>query len=110
MAADHRPPKMARCISGLPLFHMHFQYPKLTTSCAAAFGRKAVRNLIDATPSQLQAYLARKSFTLKKDQARACDSSGYVLVGYCNAILGVGFYDQNQDVVASLFPKSRAAM
>ena len=110
VAADHRPPKMARCISGLPLFHMHFQYPKLTTSCAAAFGRKAVRNLIDATPGQLQAYLARKSFTLKKDQARACDGSGYVLVGYHNAVLGVGFYDQNQDVVASLFPKSRAAM
>lgn len=55
-------------------------------------------------------YQARKSFTLKKDQARTCGGSGYVLVRYHNAILGVGFYDQNQDFVASLFPKSRAAM
>ena len=110
VAADHRPPQMAKCISGLPLFHMHFQYPKLTTSCAATFGPTAGRNVIDASASQLQAYLTRKPFTLKKDQARACDGSGYVLIRYHNAVLGVGFYDQNQDVAASLFPKSMAAL
>jgi len=110
VAADHRPPQMAKCISGLPLFHMHFQYPKLTTSCAATFGPTAGRNVIDASSSQLQAYLARKPFTLKKDQARACDGSGYVLMRYHNAVVGVGFYDQNQDVAASLFPKSMAAL
>ena len=110
VAADHRPPQMTKCISGLPLFHMHFQYPKLTTSCAASFGPTAGRNVIDASSSQLQAYLARKPFILKKDQARACDGSGYVLMRYHNAVLGVGFYDQNQDVVASLFPKSMAAL
>ncbi len=106
VAADHRPPQMARCISGLPLFHMHFQYPKPTTSCAAAFGRMAVRNVIDATKIQLQAYLARKPFTLEHDQARACDGSGYVLVRFQNAVLGVGFYDAGRDAVASLLPKS----
>ena len=110
VAADHRPPQMTKCISGLPLFHMHFQYPKLTTSCAATFGPTAGRNVIDASASQLQAYLARKPFTLKKDQARACDGSGYVLIRYHNAVLGVGFSDQNQDVIASLFPKSMAAL
>jgi hypothetical protein len=110
VAADHRPPQMAKCISGLPLFHMHFQYPKLTTSCAATFGRKAHCNMIDASPSQLEAYLARKPFTLEKDQAQACDGSGYVLIRYHNTILGVGFYDQNQNVVASLFPKSMAKL
>ena len=66
--------------------------------------------MIDASSSQLHAYLARKPFTLKKDQARACDGSGYVLMRYQNAVLGVGFYDQNQDFVASLFPKSMAAL
>jgi NOL1/NOP2/sun family putative RNA methylase len=110
VAADHRPPQMAKCISGLPLFHMHFQYPKLTTSCAATFGRKAGRNVIDASSSQLQAYLARKPFTLRQDQAQASDGSGYVLMRYHNAVVGVGFYDQNQDVVASLFPKSMAVL
>ncbi len=110
VAADHRPPQMAKCISGLPLFHMNFQYPKLTTSCAATFGPTAGRNVIDASASQLQAYLARKPFTLKKDQARACDGSGYVLMRYHNAVVGVGFYDEYQDVVASLFPKSMAAL
>jgi hypothetical protein len=110
VAADHRPPQMAKCITGLPLFHMHSQYPKLTTSCAAAFGCQASRNLINATPGQLQAYLSRKPFTLKKDQARFCDSSGYVLIRYQNAVLGVGFYDQNQSVIASLMPKSRIVL
>ncbi|MBW2437975.1 MAG: RsmB/NOP family class I SAM-dependent RNA methyltransferase [Deltaproteobacteria bacterium] len=110
VAADHQPPQMAKCISGLPLFHMHFKYPKPTTSCAAAFGRKADRNVIDASYDQLQAYLARKPFTLQKDQARACNGSGYVLVRHQNVVLGVGFYDQNQGVVASLLPKSMTVM
>ncbi|MDX1709491.1 MAG: hypothetical protein R3274_12880, partial [Desulfobacterales bacterium] len=101
---------MAKCISGLPLFHMHFQYPKPTTSCAATFGRKAGRNVIDVSSRQLQAYLARRPFTLKKDQAHSCDGSGYVLMRYRNTVLGVGFYDRNQGVVASLFPKSLAAL
>jgi NOL1/NOP2/sun family putative RNA methylase len=110
VAADHRPPQMAKCISGLPLFHMHFQYPKLTTSCAATFGRKAGRNVIDASSSQLRAYLARKPITLKQDQAQTFDGSGYVLMRYHNTVVGVGFYDQYQNVVASLFPKSMAAL
>jgi len=101
---------MAKCISGLPLFHMHFQYPKLTTSCAAAFGPGAVRNVIDLSSGQLNAYLARRLFTLDKDQARACDSSGYVLVRYHKAVLGAGFYNQQQGVVASLFPKRLAVL
>ena len=110
VAADHRPPQMTKCISGLPLFHMHFQYPKLTTSCAAAYGHLAARHTVDASPSQVQDYLARKPFTLKKDQAHTCDSTGYVLVRYQNAVLGVGFYDQKQGIVASLFPKSMATL
>jgi SAM-dependent methyltransferase len=110
LADDHRPPQMAQCISGLPLFHMHFKYPKPTTSCAAAFGRKADRNVIDASYNQLQAYLTRKPFTLQNDQARSSDGSGYVLVRYQNAVLGVGFYEHNQNVVASLLPKSMTVM
>jgi NOL1/NOP2/sun family putative RNA methylase len=107
--ADHRPPHLANCISGLPLFHMHFRFPKLTTSCAAAFGRMANRNVVEASKGQLQNYLARKSFTLKKDQAHACDGgSGYVLVRFKNAVMGVGYYDKSEEAVASLFPKSMA--
>jgi NOL1/NOP2/sun family putative RNA methylase len=110
VAADHRPPQLAKCITGLPLFHMHFKYPKPTTSCATAFGGNARRNRIDVNSDQLRAYLSRKPFDLRKDQARACDSSGYVLVCYQDAAVGVGFYSQNQSVVASLFPKSRVSM
>ena len=98
---------MANCISGLPLFHTHFRFPKLTTSCAATFGRMANRNVVEASKGQLQNYLARKSFALKKDQANACDGdSGYVLVRFKNAVLGVGYYDKSEAAVASLFPKS----
>lgn len=110
VVADHQPPQMAKCISGLPLFHMHFKYPKPTTSCAAAFGRKANRNVIDVSYDQLQSYLARKPFSLQEDQIQFCDGGGYVMVGYQNAVLGVGFYEQNQKVVASLLPKSMTAL
>ena len=110
VAVDHQPPQMDKCITGLPLFHMHFKYPKPTTSCATAFGCKADRNLIDVSSDQLQAYLARKPFTLNKDQDRSCSSSGYVLVRYQNAVLGIGLYEQNQNFVASLFPKSMTVM
>jgi hypothetical protein len=94
----------------LPLFHMHFRFPKLTTSCAATFGRLAGRNVIDATPGQLMEYLGRKPFTLENNQANACCSTGYVLVRYNNAVVGVGFYEEGQDTVTSLFPKSMAAL
>ena len=107
VAADHRPPHLAKCISGLPLFHLHFKYPKLTTSCAAAFGRMAARNVINSSYDQLHSYLARKPFTLRKDQRQSCNGSGYVLIRHQNAVMGVGFYKQNQSLVASLFPKSR---
>ena len=106
---DHRPPQIASCITGLPLFHMHFRFPKPTTSCASTFGKMASRNVIDASQSQLQDYLARKPFALTKAQTNACDgTSGYILVRFKNAVLGVGYYDKNEGVVASLFPKSRA--
>jgi len=92
-----------------PLFHLHFRFPKPTTSCAVAFGRMADRNVVEASRGQLQNYLARRSFALKKDQANACDgSSGYVLVRFKNAVMGVGYYDKSERAVASLFPKSRA--
>jgi NOL1/NOP2/sun family putative RNA methylase len=108
-AGDHRPPHLAKCVSGLPLFHLHFRFPKPTTSCAVAFGRMADRNVVEASRGQLQNYLARRSFALKKDQANACDgSSGYVLVRFKNAVMGVGYYDKSEGAVASLFPKSRA--
>ncbi|MGD9173076.1 MAG: RsmB/NOP family class I SAM-dependent RNA methyltransferase [Desulfobacterales bacterium] len=110
VAADHRPPQMAKCITGLPVFHLHFKYPKLTTSCAIAFGHNAGLHIVDTSPGQLQDYLSRKTFTLNKDQDQACDSTGYVLVRHQNVVLGVGFYDQNHSVVASLFPKSRVSM
>jgi len=108
-AGDHRPPQLADCISGLPLFHMHSRLPKPTTSCATAFGPMAERNVVDASKGQLQNYLARRPFALKKDQVNACDaSSGYVLVRFKNAVMGVGYYDKSEGAVASLFPKSRA--
>lgn len=106
VAADHRPPLMAKCITGLPLFHMHFKYPKLTTACATAFGHMANRNVIDTSTGQLQDYLSRNTFALNKEQTQACGSSGYVLVRHQKSVLGVGFYEQNQNVVISLFPKS----
>jgi len=108
VAADHRPPQMAACISGLPLFHMRFRYPKPTTACAATFGTRAGRNVIDVTGGQLKNYLGRRPFALEKKQANGCDGTGYVLIRHAGAVLGVGFYDDSSNVVASLLPKNMA--
>jgi 16S rRNA C967 or C1407 C5-methylase (RsmB/RsmF family) len=66
--------------------------------------------LLDARPAERTLDLCAAPGNKMALMAQACDGSGYVLMSYHNAVLGVGFYDQKQDVVASLFPKSMAAL
>jgi NOL1/NOP2/sun family putative RNA methylase len=108
VAVNHVPPPI-RCVStGLPLMHFATRYPKLTTAGAAAIGRQARRNCITMRERQLQAFMARCPVALTIDQQSACEGSGFVLMRYADAVLGVGFYREREGVVASLFPKNWA--
>jgi NOL1/NOP2/sun family putative RNA methylase len=107
-AASHRPPNLPEQTSGLKCIHLRPRYPILTTGAAAAFGPLAARNRIAATADQRDAYLRREAFTPSADQLANCDGTGYVLVGYQEAVLGMGFYGEEQGRIASLFPKSLA--
>lgn len=106
VAADHRPPPRIEACPGLPLLHLAMRYPKLTTAGAAAFGRRATRNVVDTDAEQIRAYLTRERFGLSAGQDRALDGDGYVLVRHQDGVLGLGFYRQRSGSVASRFPKS----
>ena len=85
VAGDHRPPQLADCISGLPLFHMHFRFPKPTTSCATTFGRKASRsNEVCPAPAS---FGDEKILHVCGRVARMLRGSGGALAGGCVALL-----------------------
>jgi NOL1/NOP2/sun family putative RNA methylase len=105
---DHRPPDLAEQTSGLKCVHLRPRYPILTTGAAAAFGPLATRNRIAVTAEQRDAYLRRMPFTPSADQLAYCEGTGYVMVSWQEAVLGVGFYGADQGRIASLFPKSLA--
>jgi NOL1/NOP2/sun family putative RNA methylase len=104
----HRPPALAEQTSGLKCIHLRPRYPILTTGAAAAFGPLASRNRIGVTADQRDAYLRRMPFTPSPGQLADCLGTGYVLIVWEEAVLGVGFYGADQGRVASLFPKSMA--
>jgi len=106
VAENHRPPPRLEACPGLPLLHLAMRYPKLTTAGAAAFGRRATRNRIDADAEQIRAYIGREPFRVSAAQRRLLDGDGYVIVGHQDGILGLGFYRRQSDDVASRFPKS----
>jgi NOL1/NOP2/sun family putative RNA methylase len=107
-AGDHRPPDLAEQTSGLKCIHLRPRYPILTTGAAAAFGPLSTRNRIAVTAEQRDAYLRRLPFTPSTAQLADCKGTGYVLVCWQEAVLGMGFYGADQGRIASLFPKSMA--
>jgi NOL1/NOP2/sun family putative RNA methylase len=108
VVAGHRPPALAEQTSGLKCIHLRPRYPILTTGAAAAFGPLASRNRIGVTADQRDAYLRRMPFTPSAEQLADCQGTGYVLIVWAEAVLGMGFYGADQGHVASLFPKSLA--
>jgi len=105
-ARNHRIPQMGERSTGLPLVRIGNRFSKLTTAGAAAFGRRATRNVIDVNPAQREAYLSRRVFDVDAQQTGSCDN-GFVLVRYDGAVLGVGFYNRTKSTVESQYPKHR---
>ena len=104
---DHRPPAVTKPSMGLPFIRVGNRYPKLTTAAAMLIGRSATRNRLDLRPDQLEAYLARRHFSLADDQNKL-KSGGYALVRYQSHPLGIGCWHAASGRVESLYPKNVA--
>ena len=104
---DHLPPEYPQPDAvGMVFMHTKGRLPKLTTGAALVFGRQATQNVVPLTRVQRDAYLARQTLHLTREQTATCTDPGYVLVTYRGHVLGMGYYrTQPSLVVESNFPK-----
>ena len=91
-SADHAPMAKPRPqASGFPVFKRAASWPKPSTAAAMRLGDPAVRNVVDLTRDQRDAYQRRRAFRIEPDQVRACTGRGYVIVRYAGLSLGAAF-------------------
>ena len=104
---DHRPPlRPSPDAIGMAFLHVTARPPKLTTAAALVFGRWATRHVVPLDPDQRDAYLARQTVTLRREQTERCTRGGFVIVTYRDHPLGMGLYRPgNPPRLESLFPK-----
>lgn len=106
---DHQPPLHPQPdATGMFFMHVEGKYPKMTTGAAQTFAKLATRRVVELSPGQASAYLARQDASLAAEQVADCQGTGYVLVRYQGIPLGVGVYRARQGVLESLFPKGWA--
>ncbi|MBA2663537.1 MAG: hypothetical protein H0U74_14710 [Bradymonadaceae bacterium] len=112
--ADHQPPlRPAPDTIGMPFMRIKMIHPKLTTAAVMRFGNAATQNVLaSAEKRQIRAFIARQDIEVSAEEAANFTGRGYVLIGYRNMMLGMGFYapydrpGQTVGVVQSLFPKA----
>lgn len=119
--ATHQPPLRPKTDGvGMPFLRINMAVFKLTTPAAMRFGNAATKNILADAPQPLvSAYLARQTFDVTHEQAKNFTGRGYVLIGYQNRILGLGFFqpavpdsdtpNHDSDIagqVESFFPKA----
>lgn len=109
-AHGHRPPAIRPIdASGLRLVRTDMRYPKLTTAGAMLAGSQATRNTVDVDRRQLAEYVLRREIRLRADQLARCTGTGYVLVRFEGAAMGVGLCridaDGREATLESFFPK-----
>ncbi len=97
--SDHQPPLRPKPDGvGMPFLRVNMAVYKLTTPAAMRFGNAATKNVLaDAPQSLAGAYLARQTFDVSQEQAKNFTGRGYVLIGYKNRILGLGFFWPNSE-------------
>lgn len=97
--SDHQPPLRPKPDGvGMPFLRVNMAVFKLTTPAAMRFGNLATKNILADAPQNLaSAYLARQNFDVSHEQAKNFTGKGYVLIGYQNRILGLGFFWPNSE-------------
>ena len=105
VAADHRPPAIAKPAVGLPFLRVGNRYPKMTTAAAMVLGAGATRNCIELSVDQLRAYMARRDFPATDDQIQGV-TGGYIMVRYRGLTMGLGCLHAARGAIESLYPKN----
>ncbi|MEX0600871.1 MAG: hypothetical protein WD205_09530, partial [Rhodothermales bacterium] len=68
-------------------------------------GRHATKNVLDVSTSQARDYMRRVDFYPTANQMEQVMDTGYVIVRFEGAALGVGLYLDEVGRVRSMFPK-----
>jgi len=87
---------------GIPASRMKGKFPKPTTAFIQLFGRLATKNVVAVGEEDAQKYLAGEDFEAGEVEGV---ETGYVIVQYGGAVLGIGFYKEGK--VENMLPKGR---
>ena len=85
---------------GFPASRMKGKFPKPSTNFIQLFGRLATKNRIELNREDALKYLQREDVTTGQEA-----ETGYVILTYKNATLGMGFYRNGE--IENLLPKGR---
>jgi NOL1/NOP2/fmu family ribosome biogenesis protein len=86
---------------GIPASRMKGKFPKPSTAFIQVFGNLATKNTLELEKADALAYLHGEDFLTKSLNLE----TGYVILSYEKAILGIGFYKEGK--IANMLPKGR---
>ena len=94
---------------GIPASRMKGKFPKPSTSFIQLFGHLATRNTIDLEREDAIAYMEGKDLEFRPPQSTKSPNpeTGYILLKYKNAALGIGFYREKENKIECMLPKGR---
>jgi len=78
----------------------------MTTAATLLLGQHAMRNRIDLSPEQTQAYLQRQTINPTEAQAAALTDTGFIIVCYRGYPLGLAVFHTKSNEIESHFPKA----
>lgn len=112
---------------GIPASRMKGKFPKPSTAFIQLFGNLATKNTLSVSEGDALAYLRGEDFTLPPNAGTSLDKAGstapkgqepatvnigletgYVILKYKGAILGIGFYKEGK--IGNMLPKGRRIM
>jgi len=87
---------------GIPASRMKGKFPKPTTAFIQLFGHPATKNTIDLPRKDALAYLQGNDLETKESP-----ETGYVILKFKNAALGIGFFREGENKIRNMLPKRR---
>jgi len=91
---------------GIPFLRFRMAHPKLTTAGAMLIGHLATRNIVDLNADEAKEFLKCELITIDSASTVDCDPKGFVIARCDNVILGVAFYEEDEEGkwLKGLFP------
>ena len=91
---------------GIPFLRFRMAHPKLTTAGAMLIGHLASKNIVDLDADEAIDFLQCNLIKINEDSTIDCDEKGFVITRCDGVILGVGFYEHDEEGrwLKGLFP------